>query len=149
MIFDIFIGGAGLKVIGIDLHGTITPHSLYNPDVKLPWWLFWILVPLIRLSKPRKEVVEKMQLMEGQGYRFIVVTATPNQFFWFTKRLLKSHHVPFEDLSCVDPGKGTNERKLKVIKEKGMEIYIDSDNHVLRFMERNSVKAVSSLDQLN
>lgn len=138
-----------MKVIGIDLHGTITPHGFYNPDVKLPWWLFWILVPLIRLSKPRKEVVEKMQLMESQGYRFIVVTATPNQFFWFTKRLLKSHHVPFEDLSCVDPGKGTNERKLRVIRDNKMLAFVDSDPSVLRFMERNSVKAVGSLDHLN
>lgn len=144
MVFNIFVGGVGVKVIGIDLHGTITSHGFYNPDVELPWWLFYFLP----LSKPREEVVKKMQLMEGQGCQFIIVTATPDQFFRSTKRLLISHCVPFKSLDCVGFGKGTNERKLRVIEQKKIEIFVDSDHHVVEFLRKNSINAVTSLEHI-
>lgn len=137
-----------MKVIGIDCDGTITPFGFYNPNIPLPWWLFFFLVPFVLLSKPKKSVVEKMRLMQYQGCRFIIVTARPNQFFRFNRWLLAFHHVPFAGLFCVGGGKGSKERKLKVIREEKIEIFVDSNKQIVEFMKRNSVKAVNSLDKV-
>jgi len=134
--------------VGIDLDGTITPYGFYNPNIKLPWPLFFLLVPIILFIKPNAQVVEKMQVLKDRGCGLIIVSATPDQFLWFRKLLLKFHRVPFESLHCVSGGKGTNERKLKVIQEKGIEIFVDKDNRVLEFMRRNSVTAVKSLGEV-
>jgi len=135
-----------LKVIGIDLDGPIMPISFYNPSVRLPWPLFFLLVPVIVFLKPNKQVVKKMQVMKDQGYQFMIVTARPKQFSRFTERLTRFHHIPFESLDCVGGGKGTKERKLKVIKEKRIEIFIDNDRRVLEFLKRNSVNVVNTLE---
>ena len=90
-----------------------------------------------------------MQAMEAQGCQFIVVTSWFGQFFRFTERRLKSRHVPYLKLFCVGPGKGTNERKLKVIKDEKIEIFVDSNKRIVEFMKRNSVKAVTSLDGID
>jgi hypothetical protein len=87
-----------------------------------------------------------MQALKDRGCKIAIVSATPRQFFLFRKWLLKLHHVPFESLDCVGGGKGTNERKLKVIRDKNIDVYIDKDGRVLKFMRRNSVRAESSLD---
>lgn len=141
-----------MKVIGIDLDGTITPIGFCNLNLKfsLPWWLFYLLVPFIRLfSKPRKAVVEKMQLMKARGYQFIIVTARPNQFFQFTKESLIRHRVPFDGLCCIGSNKGAYERKLKIIKEEKVEMFVDSNKRIVEFMKRHSVNVVNSLDYFN
>lgn len=140
-----------MRIIGMDLDGTITPHGLCGLDVKfsLPWWLCYPLVPVLLLSKPRKGVVEKMQLMKAQGDQFIIVTRWPNQFFRFPKQLLIRHHVPFDGLFCVGFDRGANERKLKIIREEKADAFVDSNQSVVEFMRRNSVNAVTSLDYFN
>lgn len=138
-------------IIGSDLDGTITPYSFYDSDAKfpLPWWLACFLVPVILFSKPKKAVVEKMRLMAAQGYKFIIVTRWPNQFFRFIKWLLMRHRVPFAGLFCVGFGKGADERKLKVIREEKVDIFVDSSRRFVRFLKRNSVQATASFDYLN
>jgi len=150
LIFNIFIGGAELiRVIGIDLDGPIWPVVFYNPSIRLPWPLFFLLAPIVLFAKPDAQVVKKMRAMEEQGCIFIIVSATPNQFLWFRKLLLKIHRVPFESLYCIGGGKGTKERKLKVIQEKNIEVFVDDDSRVLKFLQSNSVKAVRSFHSLN
>ena len=136
-------------VVGMDPDGPIYPNGFYNPSVRLPQWLFVVLVPIIEWRKPKKQVVEKMQALTAQGYIFLIFSGRPKWFFRRTERLLKRHSVPFESLYCVGFGKGTNDRKLKVIREEKIEIFIDDNERVLKFLQSNSVKAVSSLDYLN
>lgn len=135
----------------MDLDGPIYPISLVscNPSIRLPWPLFFLLVPIILFLKPDAQVVKKMQALEDQGCLILIVSATPKQFRWLRKLLLKLHHVPFKSCFCIGGGKGTKERKLKVIREEGIEIFIDDDNRVLNFLRSNSIKAISSLDHLN
>lgn len=135
------------KYIITDLDGTITPLGLNNQKRSPPWWLWSLLIPFVLMLRPKKSVIKKMQLLEARGYKFIIVTSRPVQFTNFTKRLLAFYHVPFENVFCVGYGKGTNERKLKVIREQKAEIvFVDSNKRIVEFMKRNSVNAVTSLD---
>ena len=140
-----------MKVIGIDLDGTITPFGFCDLNIKfsLPWWLCCPLFLFFLLSKPKKAIVEKMRLMKDHGYRFIIVTRWPDQFFRFIKRLLIFYGVPFDGLFCVGFDREANKRKLKIIKEKEMEAFIDSSKHVVEFLKRNSVNAVNTLEHFN
>lgn len=133
--------------IGIDLDGTITRVALYNPNIRLPWWLFWLLAFPISALGPNKLVIEKLQTMREQGCKIIIITARPIQLEKLTRKWLVSNHVPFDELFCVGFGKGTKERKLKIIRGKDVAIYIDGDKGCRDFLERNSVKAVASIGQ--
>ncbi|MEK7503516.1 MAG: hypothetical protein AAB577_00860 [Patescibacteria group bacterium] len=137
-----------VKVVGIDLDGTITPYTFFNPDIPLPWWLFYLLAPLDFVSRPRKSVVEKMRLMVAQGYQFKVFTRRPQQFSRFTERRLTAHHVPFVRVFCVGIGRGANERKLKAIKEEKVDVFVDSSKAHCEFMKRNLINAVTSLEEI-
>ena len=138
-----------MKVVGVDLDGIITKVGFYNPSIRLPWRLFYLLVPVILLLKPDRVKAEKLQLIKNKGCEIIIVTARPVQLTQITKQWLIFYNIPFDSLFCVGFGKGTNERKLKVIRDEKMEVYIDNDSRAVEFMQRNSVKAVSSLDYLN
>ena len=135
--------------IGIDLDGTITRVGLYNPNIRLPWWLFCLLVPFLLLLKPDKMVIEKLQTLKDKGCEIVIVTARPIQLARITKQWLLSHYVPFDQLFCVGFGKGTEERKLKIINDKKIEIFIDNDQSCIEFLKNNSIKAVNKTEYFN
>lgn len=138
-----------MKIIGMDLDGTITPYGFCNPGVmKLPWWLFFFLIPFVLLFRPRKSVIAKMHSVKESGCRLIIITSRPKQFFGFTKRLLDIYDVPFDDLFCVGFGKGSNKRKLEVIRREKAEAFVDSNKGVIKFMKEHSVCTFSNLDCL-
>ncbi len=133
--------------IGVDVDGTITADNICNSNIgfSLPWWLCYFLIPFL-WSKPRKEVVEKMRLMKAQGHQFIIVTRWPDHFSPRVKKSLINRGVPFDGLFCVGFTKGADERKLKVIKDEKIDIFVDSNKCFAEFLKSNSVNAVTSLD---
>ncbi|MFH1423519.1 MAG: hypothetical protein ABIG29_00995 [Candidatus Nealsonbacteria bacterium] len=144
------------EVVVIDLDGTITRHGFFNLNIPLPWWSWFFLSPFflvvyVLASKPKKGIAEKMRAMKKRGCRFVILTRRPHQFFcfWITKRLLLFHRIPFDNLFCVGFGRGANERKLKIIKEIKAKAFVDSDKHMVEFMQKNSVNAVISLEYLD
>jgi len=132
--------------IGVDLDGIVTRVGFYNPSLKLPWWLFFALMPAAIILKPDKTVVSRLKIMQDGGNEIIIVTARPCQSAQLTERWLKLHHVPFDRLICVGFGEGTNDRKLKVIQEEKMAIFVDNDIRLVMFMKKNSVNAVSTFE---
>lgn len=137
-----------MRVIGFDLDGIVTRVGLYNPSIRLPWWLFYLLVPLVSSLKPDDAMIKKMQILRQKGYKIIIVTARPAQLAEKTERWLVKHHVPFDSLYCVGFGKGTEERKFEVIRDREMELFIDNDDRFVDFLKRKSVNAVTTLEHL-
>ncbi|MFH1780916.1 MAG: hypothetical protein ABH841_02845 [Candidatus Nealsonbacteria bacterium] len=136
--------------IGIDLDGTMTAIDLKNQNIRLPLWLCVILAPFTLFIPPRKAVIKKIQLMHEQGYRFVIITRRYDHFFcvWFTRLWLMLNHVPFIGLFCVGFEKGSKERKLKIIRDEKVNAFVDSNQSIIDFMEKNSVHAVASLDEV-
>ena len=135
-----------MRIIGIDLHGTITPHDFYNPDMKLPWLLFcFLFLFTCLLSRPKKEIVKKLQILKNEGCKIIIVSARPIQLTWLTKFWLVWRHVPYDKLFCVGFGKGTKERKLRIINEEKIETFIDDSVSCIEFLEKHSVNAMKDL----
>lgn len=87
--------------------------------------------------------------MASQDYQFVIVTCRPNQFFRLTKQQIMRHHVPFYKLFCVGGGGGTNERKLRVIRDEKIEVFVDNNKKIVEFMKRNLIKAVTTLNDIN
>lgn len=137
-----------MKIFGIDLDGSVTKAGFYNPSVRLPWWLFFVLLPLVLLQKPRRTIVEKLRVLQEKGCKIIIVTARPAQLAALTKFQLLFHNVPFDAVFCVGFGKGTKKRKLEVIKREGIEMFVDDNEKCLRFLRKHSVNAVPSLNYL-
>lgn len=133
-------------IVGVDLDGIITKQGLYNPRLRLPWWLFLLLIPLISFVAPNKKTLEMLRGLKSNGDKIVIISARPEQVVGLTKRWLELHQVPFSKLFCVGFGKGTKLRKLEVIRKEGVELFIDDDEETLSFLNQNSVKAVKQLE---
>ncbi|MFH1671725.1 MAG: hypothetical protein ABH889_03080 [Candidatus Portnoybacteria bacterium] len=126
--------------IGYDLDGVIFIRVLfYNPSIKLPWYLFLILIPLILVIPPKKEIVHRLKTLEKEGHEIVIISARPPQTIEITKRLMKFYGIPFSDIYCVGFGKGTKERKLEIIRKKGIEQFVDDNERVIDFLKKNGV----------
>ena len=84
--------------IGVDLDGTITRLGLYNPSLRLPQWLFFLLIPLVILISPDKKRIEKLRELKNKGDKLVIVSARPAWAAGLTEAWLKFHKVPFENL---------------------------------------------------
>lgn len=135
--------------IGIDLDGTITRAGFYNPSIRLPWWLFCLLVPVVLLLKPDKIMVEKLQILKNRGCEIMIVTARPIQLAQLTKQWLIFYCIPFDKLFCVGFGKGTKERKLRIINDEKIGMFIDDSGSCIEFLKKHSVKAVNNGEHFN
>lgn len=124
--------------IGVDLDGTISNIDLYNPNLKMPWCLFVLLIPWILFVSPNKKAVKKLRLAKYYGNKIIIISARPEQITRLTENWLKFHQIPFDKLFCVGFGKGTKQRKLEIITKEGIELFIDNDKHLIDFLKQNS-----------
>ncbi len=119
-----------------------------NPSIRLQWWLFFLLVPLIVLEKPDKATVQRMRQMQSQGCEFTAVVAWPGQFQPFAEWFLNRHGVPFQNIFCVGPGKGTKERKLDVLLKQGISIFFEKDRRIAKFFTARSIRVVNNLNDI-
>lgn len=124
---------------GIDLDGVISPVLFYNPSVRLPWWLYILLLPLSFSMIPNPRTVKELRDLKKTGNEIIIISARPKQFSELTKAWLELHRVPFDYLFCVGFGKGTKKRKLEIIKKENIELFIDDDKRIVKFLEKNSI----------
>ena len=127
--------------IGVDLDGTLSQVSLYNPSLRLPWWFFLLLIPLV-LSGATRKTVKALREFEKNGVEIVIISARPRQLAGLTKMWLRIHRVPHSQLFCVGFGKGTKQRKLAIIQQEDITMFIDDDGRTLRFLEENSVEVL-------
>jgi uncharacterized HAD superfamily protein len=132
-------------IVGVDLDGVISKAGLYNPSLRLPWWLFLFLIPLISFVAPNKKTLDELRRLRRNGDKIIIISARPTQVTNLTRSWLEFHQVPFSKLFCVGFGKGTKQRKLDIIRKEGVQLFIDNDKKLLAFLNQNSVRAIKQL----
>jgi uncharacterized HAD superfamily protein len=132
--------------IGIDLDGVITPIGLINPSLNLPRWLYIFVVPIILLMIPdKKEELKRI----ATNHEIIIISARPKWSQKLTEKWLRYHKIPFDKIYCVGFGKGTKQRKLKIIEKEGIKFFVDNDSRITKFLNGNSIKVISELKLLN
>ena len=134
-----------MKKVGTDLDGIITPVGLYNPNLKLPSWLFIFWLPLV-LVPPKRKAVERLRLLKQEGTEIIIVSARPSWVKGLTKILLGFYKVPFTKLYCIGFGKGTEQRKLDIIVKEGIKQFFDDDKRLVKFLNCHFIKANTDLN---
>ena len=123
--------------IGVDLDGTLTNFKSYKGRVNLPWWTgIWLF-----LLKPNKKMVEILKKWEGQGHEIIIISGRPQRLEDSTKRWLKKYQIPFKRVILVELGDGIEKRKLRVIRQLGIEMFVDDDLWTVKFLVQNGIKA--------
>ena len=136
------------KTLVIDLDGTIIPAPLYNPKVRLPWFFFFLYIPIVSLVRPNKAIVKYLQDIMEQGGIVVIATARPVQFTNFTEKRLKKRRIPSTKLFCVGNGKDANERKLDIIKANQAELIVDNSKKARKFFRGKGVVAVNVAELL-
>ena len=132
-----------MKIVGVDLDGTISKAGLYNPSLRLPCWLFIFLVPIIILIKPNEKMVQKLQEFAEAGYKIVIISARPAWAHKITEVWLSMHKIPFTKIFCVDFGKGTKQRKLNIIEKEGIDQFFDDNERLVNFLTQHSIKATN------
>jgi hypothetical protein len=128
--------------IGTDLDGVLLTFKFLNPSIKLPQWLYLPLA-IFALLCPPNFVIKRILQFVAKNNEIIVISARPKWFAPLTITWLKFHRIPFNKLYCIGFGKGTKERKLEVIKKEGINIYIEDDKRIIRFLNRHSIKILA------
>lgn len=131
---------------GVDVDGQLTRIGFINPSVRLPQWLYIFLVPIMLLMLPTNR--EELRKINDQGHEIIIISARPKWCEKLTRMWLKYHRISFTKIHCVGFGKGTNQRKLQIIEKERVEIFVDNDRKITRFLQKHSITVVS-LEQLN
>ena len=132
----------GPMKIGIDLDGVISTFKFLNPSIKLPQWFYLPLSFLCFLLPPNFTKRKILQLL-SENNEIIVVSARPKWFEFSTKLWLKFWRIPVDSVHCVGFGKGTKERKLKVLREEGINVFIEDDKRIIQFLSRHSIQVLS------
>jgi len=128
-------------IAGVDLDGTISKIGLYNPSLKLPMWLFVVLIPVVLFVVPNGKTIDKLKTMKIQGHRIIIISARPAWATVITANWLRFHRIPFDDIFCTGFGRGTRERKLEVAKKEKIEHFFDDNKELAEFFNKNSIMA--------
>lgn len=130
----------------VDLDGTVTSVGFINPSVRLPQWLYILLVPIILLMFPTNR--EALRKLKARGHEIIIISARPRWCQNLTRIWLKYHRIQFAKLYCVGFGKGTKQRKLQIIEREEIEIFVDNDRKITKFLRKHSIMVIST-EQLN
>jgi hypothetical protein len=128
--------------IGTDLDGILLTFKFLNPSIKLPQWSYLPFAFLSFLLPPnfaKKRILQSL----SESNEIIIVSARPKWFEFPTKLWLKFWGIPVDRVYCVGFGKGTKERKLKIIKDEGIDIYIEDDKRIIQFLNKHSIKVLS------
>lgn len=130
-------------LMGFDLDNTITKKNpvLFNPSIKMPWWLFLFIFPILMVIKPEKKIVCFMEALKKAGNGIVIISARPPQVLKATEKYLLRHNVPYDGLLCVGFGKGTKYRKLRAIRIMGVERFFDDDRRIVLYLKEHSVSA--------
>jgi len=135
-----------VKVRVFDFDGVLTRSRRYNPDIKLPWWLFlWLIFVM-----PNKKMIKILRNLDRRDI-VIIISARPEELkiwmkiwlkIWF--RFLK---IPDRNLFCVGLGKDAKKRKLRVIerviKQMKMKVeeVIDDDQPTVEYLKEHGINA--------
>ena len=128
--------------LGTDLDGVLSSFKFLNPSIKLPQWLYLPLGLLSLLLPPNFARKRILQLL-SRNNEIIIISARP---WWFenpTKAWLKIYQIPFNKIYCVGFGKGTKERKLKVLRKERIKVFIEDDKRIIQFLRRHSILVLS------
>jgi len=122
--------------IGSDIDGVLTSISRYNPNIKLPWWIF---LPLI-FVRPNERMVKLIRNLSKRDV-VIIVSARPERLEGLTRAWLRFYKIPFYSFYCVGLGRNVEQRKLKIIQKEKIKLFIDNDAETVDFLKEHGINA--------
>ena len=123
-----------------DLDGTITVAGGYGLSrVKIPWRAQWVL---FKVYKPKTRwTVSFMRSLHLNGEDVNIVTARSEELEEITRAYLKARNVPYNKIFFVGPGEGSEDRKIKKIKQQKGKFLFDNDKRVVNLAKEKGVFA--------
>lgn len=127
-------------VLGCDLDGTITLVPFNNTRIRLPWFFaIWMA-----FMPPNTRVVKTLRKRQAKGDKVIIVSSRPLQLKGLSALQLKLFGVPFSDIVLVGVGGDPVAKKLSVIRQRGIEAYVDDSKLVRQGLKENGFATVFS-----
>ena len=127
-------------IIGSDLDGTITLVPFNNTQIHLPWFLaIWMA-----FMPPNMRMVKTLRRRQARGDKIIIVSSRPWQLKGLSAWQLKLFRVPFSDLVLVGVGGDPAAKKLSVIRQRRIEVYIDDYELVRQGLKERGFASVFS-----
>lgn len=124
-------------IVGCDIDGVLTPVSA-RIRFRLPWWVFACLV----FISPNKRMLGILISLSA-NHKIVLVSSRPKQLNWLTQWWLKRNYVPYSSLFLVGLEPGIEQRKLEIIWEEKIDLFIDDDEKIVIFLREHSINALS------
>jgi len=124
-------------IIGCDIDGVLTPLR-FRINFRLPWWVFLFLAFV-----PSNKRMLKILISLSASHKIVLVSSRPKQLNWLTQWWLKRNYVPYSSLFLVESGPGIEQRKLEIIREEKIDLFIDDDEKIVIFLREHGINALS------
>ncbi len=123
-----------------DIDGTITVAGGYGlSNKKIPWKLQWIV---FKIYKPKTRwTVDFMHSLREGGEEVNIVTARSEEIEELTREFLREKNVPYNKIFFVNPGEGSEKRKIDIIKKHKGKFLFDNNKRVARLAKENGIFA--------
>jgi hypothetical protein len=128
--------------IGVDLDGTLVRIRIINPNIKLPSFLFILLIPFVMLAKPNEKIAGELRSLKKGGFGLIIISARPAWSRALTCWWLKRYQILFDEIFLVGFGKESADRKLKIIMSQKIDLAFDDDCRVQDLFGSNSIEVI-------
>ena len=132
--------------MGYDFDGTVTKRSFVNPNLKIPSFFFIFLFPLTLFAGKNRKVVQSIKELKAGGFDVIIVSNRPpwNWLKWLMVLQLKLFHISFnlDQIFLVNFGKGSERRKLEILRKGEVDLFFDDDERVVAFLRENFIETI-------
>lgn len=130
------------KKIGIDFDGTLTrcnQRAIKTLEfLRLPWSIINLL---FIYSSPNKEVVKALKKIQHQ-HQIMIISSRPRFLRGKIERFLERQGLNKVDIVCTG-WLERKKRKLKILKETGIKVYIDNEKDIRTFLADNMIVTLS------
>ena len=129
--------------IGVDFDGTLTRIRLNGSELsgKLCGVLFF-------LGLPNRKLMKALRYIQKEGHEIIIVSARPKCLMRFSKKWLSCKKLNYTEM-IFNGVVFQKENKLRVIKEKKIDLFVDDDRKIRGFLEENLIPVISPKEFVN
>ncbi len=127
-----------MKRIGIDLDGFLT-HLTVSSLFLVPEIVSFLSVNFLPLGRKEKNIA-LVKLWRSQGSKIIVISARPEILRKITEKWFLDNQIYVDEIILVGGG-DVKRKKMKVIKERKIDLYYDDDLSIVNFLQQNGIKA--------
>jgi len=133
-----------IKKIGFDFDGTFTYCNQELKRTLESLRIPWSIINLLFInSRPNKRLIKALKKIQ-RDYKIVIISSRPTFLRKKIENFLVTQGLQEIEIICTGWLRRKN-RKLKALKETGINVYIDNEKDIREFLKENLISTFSPL----